>query len=868
MKKYFKENIIVITALIGFLFPVLAWVVSILLSDGAFDFSSIANIHKHNPALWLFDILPFVFVFIAVKIEDIRFIIKSRYKSLSEILQKQTDNINKVASFAEEIGDGKFEAQFEIEDDNDTLGKTLLNLRDKLQDNNKKEARQNWIMSGKEKIGDILRLHSDLNILSDEVLYNMIKYTNVVQGAFYIINDDTKSLNMIASYAYNRKKYLRTEFKIGEGLVGQACIEKDFIYRTEIPDEYAIMTSGILGDKKPTSVLIVPLITEENLQGAIEFASLAPINDVTIDFVKEISEIIARTIYNLKVNERTERLLRESQEMTTELRENEEELRQNAEEMRATQEQLEVTNKDLEEKIQEVHRSQSRQQSLLENASEIIAIYDKEKNITYISPSVENILGYTGEEVISGKFMERVDFKGARKLTKFLDTLLKSSGNNTDEDPVVEYSFVRKDGSVMNLESTGRNMMDDPSIRGLVLNTRDITQHKLAEKEQRLRGRMQSLSENSPDMILRLDFTGKFYYANPKFEYYTGINKDEVNNKTIEEINLNTEVANELNSILKIVKDSKDRFEKEFLMPLAGDAKCFMYIKAIPEFNEEKALETVLFVLSDISERKEFELQIQEKNQKISESINYSKRIQNAILPDIKNIQKVFKQSFMFYVPKDVVSGDFPWFFEKEEEKFIAVVDCTGHGVPGAMLSLIGYFSLNQVVKQPEVFNCGEILTQMHSLVVKTLRQDQEGADARDGMDVALCRYNAETKILHYAGAHRPLYHFRKDEFTEYKGTKSAIGGIPKDGEALMVFENHEILIEEGDSVFFFSDGLPDQFGGPDGRKFMTKKIKDLLAKNIELPMPKLYATLKKEYYDWLGDHHQIDDVLFIGMRF
>jgi transcriptional regulator with GAF, ATPase, and Fis domain len=161
----------------------------------------------------------------------------------------------------------------------------------------------------------------------------------------------------------------------------------DYIYRTEIPEDYITITSGILGDQKPRSLLLIPLISDEKLQGVIEFASLDDfIPNLTIRLLKELGEIIARTFSNLKINERTEKLLVESQQMTLELQENEEELRQNAEEMRATQEELKKSNEHLETQIQEVENAQKRQYSLLENASEKIAIYNEKMVMKYESP--------------------------------------------------------------------------------------------------------------------------------------------------------------------------------------------------------------------------------------------------------------------------------------------------------------------------------------------------------------------------------------------------------------------------------------------------------------------------------------------------
>ena len=204
--------------------------------------------------------------------------------------------------------------------------------------------------------------------------------------------------------------------------------------------------------------------------------------------------------------------------------------------------------------------------------------------------------------------------------------------------------------------------------------------------------------------------------------------------------------------------------------------KRVMQVNAIPEFDESNKLESVLVVSHDITERKMIELEIQNKNKKITESINYAKRIQNAILPNSRVINKALPDSFILYKPRDVVSGDFPWFVQIKDEIFIAAVDCTGHGVPGALLSLIGYFLLNDIVRSRKVTEPGKILDLLDEGVTTTLRQDED-ATTKDGMDIALCKINVATREVEYAGAHRPLYIMKNGVMDEVKGNKFPIGG-------------------------------------------------------------------------------------------
>jgi len=856
-------HIILMYLIVGIAFPISAWLIHISILAIPYSIESIVYIHTQQPLHFLLDIIPLLAIFLAIKSRKATLDVVAQVEEWKGTTERYQKNIHSLTSFANHIGQGNYETTLPDDMERDLLSETLLNLRDRLSENHQKEAIRSWTMTGKDKISDILRLHTDLEVLSYETLVELIKYIGVIQGAFYLYDEESETLSITASYAYNRKKYLRTRFKLGEGLVGESAIEQLYIYRTEIPDDYAIITSGILGDKKPASLLIMPLVMEEKLQGAIEFASLSEIGEVEISFIQEVSEIIAQTIYNLKINAKTEKLLHESQEMTIELRENEDMLRQNAEEMRVTQEELEKTNISLEDKVREVDESHQRLYSLLENASETIAIYNADKKLTYISPSVKRIFGYSEAEMMEGKDIECLDEKSKPIYTGMLNDLIVQNSKHIS----IEYSIDRPDGSKIFLEAEGRNLLYDAAIKGLVVNIHDITERKRAEKEEKRRTQMQSLSENSPDIIVRVDLTGQFFYINPSIKHYTGQRPDFYYSKTIDEVGFDDDTIREMKNLLHTVKSFVSKSDVEFQMETLNGKRYFQ-ASGIPEASEDNGIETVLIVMRDITERKKTEMMVLEQNQKITESINYSCRIQTAILPDTKFMQKIYKQSFIYYKPRDVVSGDFPWYFDKGEHRYVAAVDCTGHGVPGAMLSIIAYFLLNDIVGHQHNYTAGEVLGLLHKGVQKTLKQDQSDAFSRDGMDVALIRVDEAKKEIHFSGAHRPLFYFTEGEFVEIKGTKAPIGGIPKAGAAEVVFENHVLNYKDGDSFFIFSDGLPDQFGGPDGRKYLTKRLRTLIQDNAGLPMPQIHSVIKKDYEAWLGDGRQIDDVLLIGIRF
>lgn len=848
------------TFLVALLFPIFAWIIDILGRGISFNFSNIVNIHTSNPLHWIIDLVPFVisyFTWLQLTRHYRRILL------LEKELRQRDEDIEKNARFAQRIGEGDYNAPFQVGGDDDILGKSLVIMRDNLLANQKKEAEQNWITKGKDEISHILRLHNNIDELAYNVLVKLINYIRTIQGAIYLYDDDKHKLINLATYAYNRRKYIKQEFKVGEGLIGECAYERDFIYRTEVPDDYVTITSGILGDRKPKSLLLVPLITDEKLEGVLEFASLDDeLPELTIRFLKEVGEIIARTIFNLRINQKTEKLLQEAQKMAQELKENEEELRQNAEEMKITQEELEISNAKLEAKIQEVENAQKRLHSLLENASEIISIYNSEKQLTYISPSVTKILGYTPQEMMSGKDIDRLTRKGEAAFNEMFEQLLE----NPRIAITIQFTFMKKDGEKIFLEVTGRNLLDDPAIGGIIINSRDITERKRAEKEERMRSKMQSLSENSPDIIMRVNPAGQFFYANPMVETYLGIDYKELVNQTITTLDGIPVLSNFIREAIKYIKVEKEKYEGEITFT-TNRGETVMHIVGIPEINENE-LETILFVAHDITEQKQTEREIQEKNRKITESINYAQRIQTSILPNNRIIRQYLPKSFIYYHPRDVVSGDFPWFFIKDDFIYIAAVDCTGHGVPGALLSFIGYFTLNNVVDHDSSYTAAKILDYLHFGVRKTLKQDRPDADARDGMDIAFCKINPKNKELQYAGAHRPLYLVRNGELTEYKGDRKAIGGIPHPKKAEEPFTNYIIEYKPGDRVFFFSDGIVDQVGGPNKKKFGAQSVRDIIMNNQNTPIHELNDVFAKTLSDYQGENKQVDDILLIGIEF
>jgi len=261
----------------------------------------------------------------------------------------------------------------------------------------------------------------------------------------------------------------------------------------------------------------------------------------------------------------------------------------------------------------------------------------------------------------------------------------------------------------------------------------------------------------------------------------------------------------------------------------------------------------------EISHQKEI---IEEKNKDITDSINYAKRIQDAILTSKEIKYRIFPNAFVLFKPKDIVSGDFYWFAEKDGKKLIAACDCTGHGVPGALMSMIGNNALNQLVNERGITSPGEILDELHKEVRRTLKQEEDNA-TKDGMDVALLTFSSPTEA-EYAGAQRPLWVIKGGQIEETKATKISIGGhAHEDG---VKFVKHSFTFAKGDTLYIFSDGYADQFNSEE-KKLMTRKFKEILLSIQDLDMPAQEKYLSDFIENWKGKLEQTDDILVIGIR-
>ena len=255
--------------------------------------------------------------------------------------------------------------------------------------------------------------------------------------------------------------------------------------------------------------------------------------------------------------------------------------------------------------------------------------------------------------------------------------------------------------------------------------------------------------------------------------------------------------------------------------------------------------------------------QVDEKNQEITDSINYAKRIQGAILPSDQLIKELLPESFVLYLPKDIVAGDFYWMEKIGGKVLFAVADCTGHGVPGAMVSVVCNNALNRAVREYGLYVPNQILNKTRSIVIEEFAKATE--EIKDGMDISLCALDIETGALEWAGANNPLWVIKKDteEIFEIKPNKEPIGKYDHKTD----FVNHEVSLNQGDTIYLFTDGYADQFGGEKGKKLKSKSFKKILLSIQNKPLNQQGKDLSSEFNNWKGAIEQIDDVCVIGVR-
>ncbi|MFT7612599.1 MAG: PAS domain S-box-containing protein, partial [Parvicellaceae bacterium] len=506
-------------------------------------------------------------------------------------------------------------------------------------------------------------------------------------------------------------------------------------------------------------------------------------------------------------------------------------------------------------------RSEEDYKRLFEQISDSIFITDKATGkFIDCNNAVLHIYGYSKEEVLS---KSSIDFHPEDEI------IVGSDGERKIDFNVDEFHHVKSNGEkiIVDISSVDIYYKGYDATLSII---RDITvtkrfEQKILDQNAELE-KLSIVASNTDNVVIICAPNGDLLWANESFEKLYDLTLDD------------WIIENEGNLIGGSGNKNAGEYINRCVSTKEGVSYESKYIKKdgtvvwlqstlTPVFDEADKLKNLVIIDSDITTQKENELLVIEKNNDITDSINYASRLQKAILPDQSDFNQMMDGAFVYFEPRDIVSGDFYWMTRTEDDALIvAAIDCTGHGVPGAFLTITGNDLLNQIVKMHGITDPAEILEKMNEGLLRRLHSTKE-TQVRDGMDMSVCKIGSKKGDIfeiEYAGAFNPLYYVVNKEINEVRANRFAIGTILEEGQA---FESEKLKLPKDAMLYLFSDGYHDQLGGKKGKKFMKSKFRQLLVEISDLHVDEQFDKLKSNFEDWSGELAQIDDVLVMGIR-
>lgn len=540
-----------------------------------------------------------------------------------------------------------------------------------------------------------------------------------------------------------------------------------------------------------------------------------------------------------------------------------------------------------------LRQSEQRFRGLIENSHDFILIFDENDIISYASPALSRQLGHSFKD-LKNKSPKDLIHPGDLKNRVEKLKLLKSGEQKKVE---IVQRWRKGDGNYFWMESVVSDQRNLDGINAFVSNIKDIddyviTAMKLKEQYTLLDSVLNTLHEG----IMVADLKGKILVYNPaaksilgvpELEYmplefpesYGVLKEDKINRYKKEEIPFYRAINGNM------VQDEVMYLKNE----LIPEGK-YLRISATPFISYDRHYNGSVISMSDITQQKKYEIalndtlqhlellvdkrtsklietikSLKEANKQITSSINYAKKIQQTITGSVNEINKSFKDSFMLYLPKDIVSGDFVWMYNGNN-KFIAVADCTGHGVPGAMMSMIGFELLERIVLVRQIHRPEIILEELDLSVTRLLRGKEVNEVLNDGMDVSLCSVDYDEKLFYFSGANNDALFVNEDGVRLLRADRNSIGGFR--GRKRKEFTRESVSFEIGDRLYLFTDGFQDQFGGSSIKKYSKKRLVEFIKSLQEHTLTEQGDLILKEFNSWKDEEFQIDDVTIVGLEF
>ena len=446
-----------------------------------------------------------------------------------------------------------------------------------------------------------------------------------------------------------------------------------------------------------------------------------------------------------------------------------------------------------------------------------------------------------------------------------------------------ENMFVTKDGRTIWLQSNITPIYHDNKLYRIIIVDTDISklkeaEEKILEQNRQIRKQAKELEQKNLELaklsivaektdngVIIADSSGEIEWVNPGFERMMGMSFKEFKRT----FGTNIIFADLDEQTLTLIENAiKEHQSAEFIFKMQTPQGKLLWLRSTltPMFDDEGFLLKLFSINADITEIKLAQEKIEKQNRDIRRSIQYAQRIQQAALPQSDFIQSILPEHFILFLPRDIVSGDFYWLTQIKDKILFAAADCTGHGVPGAFMSMLGIAFLNEIVGKLEYeqLQPNLILNILREYVIRFLKQEYKTGTSKDGMDIAFCMIDTRKRELHFAGANNPLWIVRNREFIEIPGDDMPIGIYYNAKES---FTNNVITYYKGDLLYLFSDGYADQFGGPRGKKFMIKRFRMLIKEISDLPLKTQNKILYQAHLDWKGNRRQLDDILVMGVK-
>ncbi|MBI9065936.1 MAG: PAS domain S-box protein [Salinivirgaceae bacterium] len=629
--KNFKLQFIFIGFIIGLIIVSIIYAFTLSANNFLFTLKNLATIHTHGLQYYVIDAIP---IFMALLGYLIGFYTQSIALKLDKLeLQTQNASTN-MLTFANNLAKGVLESEYEPSKDN-SLGKILVNLRNSLLLNKKEEAQRkkedeqrNWIAEGLAKFGDILRQNNDnIELLSYDLVSNLCRYIDAVQGGFFIINDEIeedKFFELVAHFAYDRKKFNKKRLELSEGLVGRSAFEKSTIYIDEVPDNYVDITSG-LGEANPRTLLIVPLKVNDIVYGVIEMASFHYFDPYKIEFVEKVAENIATTYSTVKINLKTAYLLSESREAAERLTQQEEEMRQNMEELQATQE----------EAAKQAEEFVSFTNSV--NHTLIRAEYDINGVLLYANTKFLKKIGYTGNNEVEGHHISMfISDKDKTWFNEIWDTLAK--GGRHFEGYMKHVTKSGKDLWTMATYTCVRN--NAQGVDKILFLAIDTTEHK--EQSLDLEGQIEAINQTS----LKVEYapSGRMLDCNDRFIKILGYSTEDLKDYSVVNFMGEDEQSDFEETWNKVVNGKPFRGQSK-LITKSGKAKWFdvTYTAALNMYGE---VSKIISIANDITEQKEMEILTKQQNELLKKQEEELKANEIALQKRLDDARKEVKQQF------------------------------------------------------------------------------------------------------------------------------------------------------------------------------------------------------------------------------